>query len=339
MPHVPYVCPETHEPLVATKDGLLRKDGKLHPFLPGAGGAGAPNFLHAAAPGENTQASLAMYDTATATEIYRNFLDWLFATFRQDEATFRADMVAKLRLAPGARVVVTGCGLGDDIPAILDRIGADGEVHAQDLSPAMIVAASDAWAGDHPDRASQVHFSSGDALRLPFPDGAFDAAFHFGGINLFDDVGRGLAEMARVVRPGGRVVVGDEGLGPWLRDTDYGRMVVANNRLWACQAPIDQLPPDAAEVSVNWLLGTCFWLIDFTVAGGPPQLDPHVLHKGWRGGSMWTRHTGQLEAVTPETRDRALAAARAAGLSVHDWLERALRDRLEVEATGSGDRP
>mgnify|MGYP007051649106 CR=1 FL=1 len=47
--------------------------------------------------------------------------------------------------------------------------------------------------------------------------------------NLFDDVGRAIFEMSRVVRPAGRVVVGDEGVGPWLRSTDYGRMVVTNN--------------------------------------------------------------------------------------------------------------
>jgi SAM-dependent methyltransferase len=332
MPRVPYVCPETRQPLAVTQDGLLRGDGKIYPHLPGAEGAQskAPNFLDPSAGGEGAQASLAMYDTAAAAEVYRNFLDWLFATFRQDEAAFRAGLAAKLRLAPGDCALVTGCGLGDDIPAILERVGPQGEVYAQDLSPAMIVAATQVWSTEHAARAAQVHFSSGDALKLPFPDGAFDAAFHFGGVNLFDDVGRGIAEMARVVRPGGRVVVGDEGIGPWLRNTEYGRMVITNNRLWAYEAPLDRLPANSAEVGVSWLLGSCFWLIDFTVAEGLPEIDPHVVHKGWRGGSMWTRHTGQLEAVTPETREQVVAAAKAEGVSVHEWLDRALRERLSA---------
>jgi hypothetical protein len=62
-----------------------------------------------------------------------------------------------------------------------------------------------------------------------------------------------------------------------------------------------------------------------------PELNPHVPHKGRRGGSMWTRHRGQIEAVTPETRDQVSRAAAAAGISMHDWLERALHDRLQAE--------
>ncbi|MBW8813997.1 MAG: methyltransferase domain-containing protein [Caulobacterales bacterium] len=313
-----------------TEDGLLRSDGKLYRFLPTdvAGATRAPDFTAAVEAGEGAQASLSMYDSRVAVEVYRNFLDWLFATFRQDEAAFRASMAARLRLAPGARVLVTGAGLGDDISAILEQVGSTGEVHAQDLSPAMVAKAASTWAAT----GAAVHFSAGDALRLPFADGAFDAAFHFGGINLFDDVGQGLAEMARVVRVGGRVVAGDEGVAPWLRDTDYGRMVIANNRLWAYAAPIERLPPNAQDVNLTWVLGECFWVIEFTVGRGLPEIDPNVAHKGWRGGSMWTRHHGQLEAVTPQTKARVLEAAAAQGLSVHDWLEQALGRELGAKA-------
>jgi SAM-dependent methyltransferase len=330
MPRIPYICPAMGQPLSPTEDGLLREDGKIYPYLALAAATAqpVPDFLSLADAGAGARASLAMYDTIAATSVYRNFLDWLFATFQTDEPAFRRDMTAPLRLALGDCVLVTGCGLGDDIPAILERVGSVGEVHAQDLSPAMVAEAATRWARDRPDQAGQVRFSVGDALKLPFADGAFDAAFHFGGINLFDDVSKGLAEMGRVVRPGGRVVASDEGLGPWLRDTDYGRMVITNNRLWACPAPIDRLPTNAAEVAVSWVLGNCFWRIDFTVGGAAPEIDPHVPHKGWRGGSMYTRHTGQLEAVTPETRAKVIAAAEAAGLSVHDWLEAVIGQRL-----------
>lgn len=124
------------------------------------------------------------------------------------------------------------------------------------------------------------------------------------------------------------MAVGDEGVGPWLRNTDFGRMVIANNRLWAHEAPIELLPTNVADVQVSWVLGGCFWLIDLSVAGGPPDIDPHVQHKGWRGGSMWTRHMGQLEGVTPEMRAKVIDAAARSGTSVHDWLEQALARRL-----------
>ncbi len=56
-------------------------------------------------------------------------------------------------------------------------------------------------------KAPTVHFEAGDALALPYPDDSFDAATVGFGARNFADLGRGLREMARVVRPGGRVVV------------------------------------------------------------------------------------------------------------------------------------
>ena len=326
MSRIPYFCPQTGEPLDARPEGLRRADGRIYRFVC----ADHPNFLDLDQAGAGQKASLAMYDTQAAGEIYRNFLDWLFATFRVDEASFRRSLMTRLNPPLGGAVLITGCGLGDDIPAALDLVGAEGEVYAQDLSAAMVHEAHRRLSRDDPARAGRVFFSVGDAGRLPFADDALDAAYHFGGINLFDDIGQAIAEMNRVVRTGGRVVISDEGVGAWLRDTDFGRMVIANNRLWAHQPPIDRLPPTAADVSVSWILGNCFWLIEFTVAADLPQIDPHVAHKGWRGGSMWTRHHGQLEAVTPETRARVIQAAKTAGVSVHDWMEQALAKAMDA---------
>jgi len=294
-----------------------------------ADGGDIPNFLPDAEGGKGRGASLQMYDTAAAEEIYRNFLDWMFATFRVEEADFRRDMARRLAAPKGGVVLVTGCGLGDDIPALLEAVGPDGEVYAQDLSPTMVHGARARLLRTAPEAAARVSFSVGDASSLPFEGAAFDAAYHFGGINLFDDPAAGIAEMNRVVRPGGRVLVSDEGVGPWLSETDYGRMVVTNNRLWAHRAPIDRVPPTARDVTLSWVLEGCFWVIDFTVSDSLPRIDPHVIHKGRRGGSMWTRHHGQLEAVTPETKVAVEAAAAAAGLSVHDWMERALKAELD----------
>ena len=330
MSRVEYFCPGSLDPLGFSQDGLLRPDGGRYPFLPSVKGMPhpVPNFLELTAAGEGQRSSLAMYGTDAATAMYRNFLDWLFATFDEPEVPWRARMIARLRLRPGDAVLITGCGLGDDIEPILDAVGPQGEVHAQDLSAEMIQAASEHWARAARGRQGQLRFSVGNALRLPFATGNFDAAFHFGGINLFDDLGAGIAEMARVVRVGGRVVVGDEGVAPWLRDTDVGRMVICNNPLWGRTAPIELLPEAVTDVTLDWVLGDCFWVIGFRKAEGPPHINPHILHKGRRGGSMWTRYHGQLEAVSPALRTEVRKAAGAAGQSVHEWLEATLRTRL-----------
>jgi SAM-dependent methyltransferase len=328
---VDYVCPVTHEPLTFTADGWRRPDGRTYPRLatPIVRGSPIPDFSTLHEVGEGSRASLQMYATGESEAVYQNFLDWMFATFRTTDAEFRAVMAGKLRPIRGGKVLITGCGLGDDILAILDVLGPDGVVCAQDLSPAMVAGAWRRLSEKAPDRLDRVFFSVCDATRLPFPDGAFDAAYHFGGLNLFDDPAAGIAEMRRVVRQGGRVLISDEGVAPWLKDTSYGRMVVTNNALWAHDPPLERLPLGICDLNLSWVLGDCFWVIEFTVSEGFPDIDPHVPHKGRRGGSMWIRHTGQLEPVTPETRAEVIEAAARAGVSVHDWLERAVRRALD----------
>jgi SAM-dependent methyltransferase len=167
-----------------------------------------------------------------------------------------------------------------------------------------------------------------DAGELPFADDTFDAAFHFGGINLFDDPKRGIAEMTRVVKEGGRVVFGDEGVAPWLKDTDYARMVVANNPLWEADSLITKLPFSAVNVNLSWLLGNCFYLIDYDKRIAGPRIDPDVRHLGYKGGTMRTRHAGRVEGISPALKEKLYVHAKASGVSVHDLLESAITQKL-----------
>jgi SAM-dependent methyltransferase len=176
--------------------------------------------------------------------------------------------------------------------------------------------------------ADRVRLCVSDATALPFAAASFDAAYHFGGVNLFDNVGRGLAEMARVVKPGGRVVVGDEGVGPWLADSEFGRVLVNSNPLYRHQPPLALLPVSARDVACRWILNGAFYVIDFTVGEGEPFLDLDVEFPGWRGGSHRTRYYGKLDGVNPAIRQQVIDAAAARGLSVTAWLEEVLRKTL-----------
>lgn len=325
MPAV-YVCPDTKSPLTLSSDGLVRSDGKLIPFLPvRSAGNTIPYFLADSELSAAELAALSEYNSAASTETYRNFLDWLFATFGADETAIRELMTARLRAPSGSRVLITGCGLGDDISAIYRMTGPSGEIYAQDISAEMIVSAQNKLKADCSGISTDsIYFSVSDAGKLPFPDNHFDGAYHFGGINLFSDVKGAIGELNRVVKPGGRVVFGDEGIGPWLRDTEYGKVAVNNIRIWGTEPPIALLPATCMDVNVSWILGNCFYLIDYQVSEDGPQMNIDIKHKGLRGGSARTRYYGQLEGVTPETRERVIVAAKAAGLSVHDWLERTL---------------
>ena len=90
-------------------------------------------------------------------------------------------------------------GTGDLAIELARRVAPGGEVIGSDFSEGMLALARE--------KAPSLRWEWGNALELPYEDDAFDAATVGFGARNFSDLDRGLAEMARVVRPGGRVVV------------------------------------------------------------------------------------------------------------------------------------
>jgi ubiquinone/menaquinone biosynthesis C-methylase UbiE len=230
---------------------------------------GRPDFTYPDALAETDAMSKEEYDRRAET--YDADLEWQFQVFDEDRDAVRSGMVDLLELESGFRVLEIGAGTGQDSEHILERVGGDGELYAQDLSDPMLEVARRNLASYD----SQVEYSVGNASYLPFEGRMFDAAFHFGGLNLFGEIQRALAEMTRVVRPGGKIVVGDEGVAPWLRRKLYGRILVRTNWLYKHRPPLALLPVEAREVAVRWLLGDAFYLIDYRVGEGelPVNLD------------------------------------------------------------------
>jgi demethylmenaquinone methyltransferase/2-methoxy-6-polyprenyl-1,4-benzoquinol methylase len=109
---------------------------------------------------------------------------------------WRERAVDLARVAPGSRALDVATGTGD-LAIALSRRGAD--VVGQDFSEGMLALARK--------KAPQLRFEQGDALALPYGDGEFDAVTVGFGARNFADLPPGLAEMARVTKPGGRVVV------------------------------------------------------------------------------------------------------------------------------------
>ncbi len=108
----------------------------------------------------------------------------------------------------GGRALDLATGTGDLALELATRVGPGGEVVGVDFSERMLeLARTKADARSASLAGARVRFESGNALALGFPDGEFDAATVAFGARNFSDLDRGLSEMARVVRPGGRVVV------------------------------------------------------------------------------------------------------------------------------------
>jgi demethylmenaquinone methyltransferase / 2-methoxy-6-polyprenyl-1,4-benzoquinol methylase len=106
-------------------------------------------------------------------------------------------------VVPGDRVIDVATGTGDLALELAARVGPGGHVIGSDFSEAMLARAR----AKAPDAPAPMIFEWANALELPYGDGEFAAATVGFGARNFSDLDRGLAEMARVVRPGGRVVV------------------------------------------------------------------------------------------------------------------------------------
>jgi demethylmenaquinone methyltransferase/2-methoxy-6-polyprenyl-1,4-benzoquinol methylase len=107
-----------------------------------------------------------------------------------------ADLAA---LPAGGSALDVACGTGDLAIELAKRAGADGEVIGSDFAREMLERARA--------KAPDLRWEWGNALDLPYASNRFDAATVGFGARNFSDLDRGLAEMARVVKPGGRVVV------------------------------------------------------------------------------------------------------------------------------------
>ena len=315
-------------PLTQGPEGLVCANGHVFPFI---AGTDIPVF-------ERLPEDANEYARGESAEKHDNALRWVFSTFGADEASLRERLVERLQLESGARVLVTGAGTGNDLPFLARRLGGRGEIYAQDIAQQMLLAGVERQRAAVEKSGVTVRFSVSDATRLPFADGEFDAAYHFGGVNLFSDVRRGIAEMNRVVKTGGKVVVGDEGLAPWLRDSEIGRMLIRNNALYGCEAPLALLPETVRSPTVTWELCNTFYVIDFVACREPLPIDIDVPHVGTRGGTIRTRYLGQLEGIDPALRERLYAEAARRGVSRVAFLESVFRRALSDPEMPDADR-
>jgi demethylmenaquinone methyltransferase/2-methoxy-6-polyprenyl-1,4-benzoquinol methylase len=107
-------------------------------------------------------------------------------------------------LRPGDSALDICCGTGDMALALASRVAPDGHVIGCDFSEPMLDLAREKAAAKG---ASGARFEWADALQLPYDAGRFDAVTVGFGVRNLADLDRGLAEMGRVLRPGGRLVI------------------------------------------------------------------------------------------------------------------------------------
>jgi arsenite methyltransferase len=123
----------------------------------------------------------------------------------------RAQVRAALKLRSGEHVLEIGCGNGLLACEMAGEVGSRGRVDGVDLSSSMIATARDLCA-----QMPNTGFIAADAVDLPYEDASFDVATSVQCLCFVSDVSAALAEMRRVLKPGGRFVI---------LDTDWDTLV------------------------------------------------------------------------------------------------------------------
>ena len=320
-----YRCPQTHEAL--TLEIAEERDGEIvRGTLKAPNGAsyaiehGIPDLAYPPLLPDADAFARQIYDSVA--DVYDEYLPLTFMTFSCKEEDARNHMVDRLRVAPGQTILEVGAGTGRTSKVIADRMRGSGHIYVHDISRGILERAVQKLSSEKIERS----YVLSNAVYLPFPDSYFDGLFHFGGLNMFSDLRRAMAEMVRVVRPGGRIVVGDESVPPWLRETTYGKILMNSSSHYASSLPLDALPMEARDVVIEYIIGGVFYLISFTVGEGEPVADFDFEIPGARGGTHKTRYYGQLEGVSMEAKELAQRAQKQRGISMHKWLDEAVRE-------------
>jgi SAM-dependent methyltransferase len=177
------------------------------------------------------------------------------------EAPKKASIKA-LALKPGDAALDVGCGTGNDVRLLAEAVGPAGRAVGIDANPAMIAEAKGRTLA-----CPQVEFVVSDAAAMPFGNDEFAAARVERALQHMEDPAAAVAEMARVVRPGGRLVAMEpdwDTLAISAADLEMTRAVVrmsagrfrrpdAGRRLpeWFALAGVEILRVEAAAVPIR----------------------------------------------------------------------------------------
>jgi ubiquinone/menaquinone biosynthesis C-methylase UbiE len=146
---------------------------------------------------ERVQREWASDDTAAAWKKY-------YGPMKEQLARVTDALVDAANPRPGLAVLDLASGTGEPALTLARRVAPNGKVTATDLSKSMLAALT---ANAKTEGVTNIDAKTCDAHELPFPDASFDLVTSRFGVMFFADMSRALAEIKRVLKPGGRVAV------------------------------------------------------------------------------------------------------------------------------------
>ncbi len=201
-----FACPTCHGPLEFAGDEADRIEtgvlGCIHCGTTYPIRKGIPQFIDQERLAGSNRKFSRLYDVFSY--FYRAFSKVAFAYIGMKEETARREVTDRLQ-PQGGRVLEISIGPGVNLPYLIHRLDVS-EIIGLDISPGQLERCS----GYLRAKGWPVDLCLGSAEELPFHDGTFEAVFHVGGINFFNDKAAAIQEMIRVAKPGARILVADE---------------------------------------------------------------------------------------------------------------------------------
>jgi ubiquinone/menaquinone biosynthesis C-methylase UbiE len=317
-----YYCKKSKSPMLFSQGELLSDSMRIP--VTKVGGHRVPVF-------SMQQLGHNEFSVENAVQLHNNAMNWLMETHRTTEDEMRRKLISAIPLKDrqkAYRILVTGCGEGRDLPYLLTEF-PESAYYVQDIAFPMLQCAIESNALHLKGR--DVEFWCGDATDLPFEENCFDLVYHFGGLNLFPSIKLGVEEMYRVLKVGGACLFGDEGIAPYMYNSEIANALIKNNALYKHDAPLRYLPPYLSEFRLEYILNNCFYLVTY-IKEAACSINIDVPHIGRRGGSIRSRYYGEIEGISPELKDQLYAKALAMNLSRVELLEEILRRGLQHDA-------
>jgi ubiquinone/menaquinone biosynthesis C-methylase UbiE len=154
-------------------------------------------------PPQSFQAGWAAIDQTRDPTAYIRFMDRYRRGKSDSDPQQYRPIFALLAVQEGEMILDVGCGTGGAVRALASQVGDRGRVIGIDASAIMIAEAEKRAAG----LTLPIDYRVADAHALPFADNSFDGCYAIGVFEILPDPRRALAEMVRVLRPGGRLVI------------------------------------------------------------------------------------------------------------------------------------
>jgi ubiquinone/menaquinone biosynthesis C-methylase UbiE len=218
---------------------------------------GIPHFIQAAELSGFNRRFARLYDRFAWA--YPPFLAVAFALIGITEERARREILDRLE-PRGGKVLEVSIGPGGNLPFLVNRPDV-GEVFGLDISLGQLsrcqsYARRKGWT---------VDLFLGNAEELPFQDEAFDALVHMGGINFFSDKKKAIEEMIRVVRPGARILIGDENErgAKGYEHTIPGFKGSFKGKRSPVTPPVDLVPPEMQEIRLFDAWKGWFYCLEF----------------------------------------------------------------------------